>query len=252
MQRQPRTLRTQGVQCPYDGTGNDYLGRSHERAIRHQGFAALAAHSRRALPVRFSLFARIQQLGSAGTRTWVAVGAVTFVILAACRLGSQVISKINTNYVALEARRTFHLTPIPFQCEWNAVPVKDGMVTAIQAGFLAKNRTNKTLHLATARVVRPKLPSEPFSVLIWEPPSNKFNSIPPDATIQILVSINIHGTPRRFPQNIDDYIKIMDAPRRARKNRYDLAAVLAVKDDEGNEVRVNLPLRFGPTNNPFR
>jgi hypothetical protein len=166
------------------------------------------------------------------TRLWVTLGAVAAAILAACRLGSLVISHINSYRATREARRTFHLTPIPYRSFWGPTRQKDGaIVSQIRAEFMAKNRTGKILHLLTARVVRPKIPGELLHVFITTGVNDEFGNdcLPPGATLQTSLVIMIRGFPGRV-----------------RKNPTDLDAVLALKDDEGNEQRVKLPLKAIP------
>jgi hypothetical protein len=165
-------------------------------------------------------------------RKFVILGAGAFTILAVCRLGSLVISAINKYRADREARRTFHLTPISQRSYWGPARQKDGtIVSQIHAEFMAKNRTDKLLHLLTARVVRPKIAGEVVHVLILTGADSKFDvdCLPPGATMRISANIMIRGHPGRV-----------------RKNPLDLAAVVAVVDDEGNEQRVKLPLKAVP------
>jgi hypothetical protein len=165
-------------------------------------------------------------------RAWVTLGAVAFTILTVFRGGSLVISHINRYRADLEARRTFHLTPISYGCNWSATRQKDGtIVIHIHTEHIAKNRTNKILHLPTARVVRPKISGEVLQVSIASGSGSNFGvaCLPPGATVRVSVIIHIRGHPGRV-----------------RKNPLDLAAVLAVADDEGNEQRVKLHLKAIP------
>jgi hypothetical protein len=165
-------------------------------------------------------------------RKFVILGAGAFTILAVCRLGSLVISAINKYRADREARRTFHLTPISQRSYWGPTRQKDGtIVSQIRAEFMAKNRTNKILHLVTARVVKPKISGDVLEGLIFTGADSKFgvDCLPPGATMRIAAHIMIRGFPGRV-----------------RKNPPDLAAVLAVADDEGNEQRVKLPLKAIP------
>jgi hypothetical protein len=162
---------------------------------------------------------------------FVTLGAGAFTILAMGRLGSLVISHINRYRADLEARRTFHLTPISNQSFWNATRQKDGTILSqIRAEFIGKNRTARTVHLLTARLVRPKIPGEP-NVLIHTFAESKFgiDYLPSGTTSRISVTIVIMGFPGRVRENLPD-----------------LSAVLAVADDEGNEQRVKLPLKASP------
>jgi hypothetical protein len=166
------------------------------------------------------------------TRTWITLGAVVATILAASRLGSLIISHINSYRADLEARRTFYLTPIAQRSTWGATRQKDGtIVTTIRTEHIAKNRTDKMLHFPTARVVRPKISGEVLQVFIHTGSGSNFGvgCLPPGVTVPISVTILIRGFPGRV-----------------RKNLHDFAAVLAVADDEGNEQRVKLPLKAIP------
>ena len=166
-------------------------------------------------------------------RKWVILGAGAFTILAACRLGSLVISQINSYRTKLAARRTFHLTPIPHRSFWGPTRQKDGtIVSQIRAEFMVKNRTNKSLRLLTARVVKPNIPGDVLHVLLHTDVDSQYGDIdylPQGATIRLSVVLHVRGFPGRV-----------------RKNPPDLAAVLAVADDEGNEQRVKLPLKAIP------
>jgi len=91
---------------------------------------------------------------------------------------------------------------------------------------MTKNRTDKTLHLLTAQVVRPNKPGVVLQVLINTVADSKrwgVNALPPGDTIGVSVHIMIRGFPGRV-----------------RKNPSDLTVVLAVADDEGNKRRVKL------------
>jgi hypothetical protein len=170
-------------------------------------------------------------------RPWVNLGAITFIVLTACRLGSLVISHINSYRTNLEARRTFHLTPMSHNSFWGASPRGDGtIVTENGAMLIAKNRTNKNLHLATARVIRPKISGEVLDVSIrtGSETSDGLYYLLSGETEIITVSIHIGGFPRRV-----------------RKKLPNLAAVLAVADDEGNEQRVKLSLTPSPLSIEF-
>jgi hypothetical protein len=166
-------------------------------------------------------------------RTWLTLGAVAATILTVCRLGSLVISHINGNRANLEARRTFHLTPISHRSFWSATRQKDGtFVSQIRAEFMAKNRTNKSLRLLTARVVKPNIPGDVLHVSLHTDVDSQYGGIdylPQGTTMRLSVVIHIRGFPGRV-----------------RKTPPDLAAVLAVADDEGNEQRVQLPLKAAP------
>jgi hypothetical protein len=108
-------------------------------------------------------------------RKFVILGAGAFTILAACRLGSQVISQITSYRAKSEARRTFHLTPISHRSWWCPTRQKDGtIVTSLRAEFWAKNRTDKILHLLTSRVVKPKISGEVLQVSILTGADSKF------------------------------------------------------------------------------
>jgi hypothetical protein len=148
-----------------------------------------------------------------------------------CRFGSLIISAVNKYRANREAERLFHLTPISQRSFWGPSRQKDGtIVSQMRAKFMAKNRTSKFLPLLTARVVKPNIPGEVLNVFI-STGANRFDVsvLPPDATMPISVVIMIRGHPGRV-----------------RKDPLDLAAVLAVVDDEGNEQRVKLPLKAIP------
>jgi hypothetical protein len=128
--------------------------------------------------------------------------------------------------------RSGTLTPIPYRSFWGATRQKDGtIVSQIRAEFLAKNRTGKILHLLAARVVRPKIPGELLQAFITTPVDDAFgiDCVPPGATLHVTVNMLIRGYPGRV-----------------RKNPTELAAVLALKDDEGNEQRIKLALKAIP------
>jgi len=130
----------------------------------------------------------------------------------------------------MEARRTFHLTPISHRSFWSAIRQKDGtIVSQIRAEFMAKNRTNKSLRLLTARVVKPNILGDVLDVSLHTDVDSQYGGIdylPQGTTMRLSVVIHIR-----------------DFPGRVLKNPPDLAAVLAVADDEGNEQRVKLPLK---------
>jgi hypothetical protein len=221
------------LECAYDGTSNHHFGRGHEGSNRYQGFPALVVDRYRALPHHLSLYPKLSAAVPQETRTWLTLGAVAATILTGCRFGSLVISQINSYRARLEARRTFYLTPMSQHSFWTATRQKDGtFVSQIRAALMAKNRTNKTLHLLTARVVRPNMPGEVLQVFINTASDSSWhgvNALPPNDTILVSVNIMIRGFPGRV-----------------RENPPDLAVVLAVADDEGNEQRVKLPLKAAP------
>jgi hypothetical protein len=164
-------------------------------------------------------------------RKFVILGAGAFTILAVCRLGSLVISATNKYRADREARRTFHLTPTTQRSWWCPTRQNDGtIVTSLYAELMAKNRTDKFLHLLTARVVKPKISGEVLQVGIGTGADRyDVDGLPPGTTMRVSVTMQIRGHPGRV-----------------RKNPLGLAAVLAVADDEGNEQRVKLHLKAPP------
>jgi hypothetical protein len=167
---------------------------------------------------------------SEDTRTWLAVAATAFAIFAGCRFVSVIISLIGRYRSTLEAQRTFHLTPITYRSFWSATRQKDGtVVTQLRTEFMAKNRTDKILHLLTARVIRPKIRGQLLHVMILTGVDTNLgvDCLPPGATVHISVVIMIRG----FPAHVREHKKLRS-----------LAAVLSLADDEGNEQRVKLPL----------
>ena len=171
-------------------------------------------------------------------RRWVAVAAVTAAIFAACRFGSTVFSHVDQYRAEKQARRTFHLTPVTSRSSWCATRQKDQtIVTQMRAEFMAKNRTDKILHLLTARVVRPRISGEVLDVFIHTGADTEFgvDCLPPGATMRILVTMLIRG----FPGPV-------------RKKLPDLTATIAIADDNGNEQRVKLALKpIGPNLGEF-
>jgi hypothetical protein len=164
------------------------------------------------------------------TQTWIAVAAITFAIFAACRFASVSISKIEAYRAGQQAHRTFHLTPITHQCYWGVVRQKDGtVVMQTRTEFVAKNLTDKILHLLTARPVWPKIRGEILQVLIHTGAGSKYglDCLPPRATLPTSIMIMIRGLPASFRG------KTMPL----------LRAVLAVTDDERNEQRVRMSLK---------
>jgi hypothetical protein len=164
------------------------------------------------------------------TRRWITVAATVAVIFAACRFGSVIFSQVKQYRIDKEARRTFHLTPIPYRSFWHPVQQKDRtIVTQIRVELMAKNRTDKILRLLAAYVIKPKISGEILQVMIAtgaNPYNYEPDSLPPSETMHTTVVIMIRGFPGRL-----------------RKNLPDLAAVLALADDEGNEQRVRLTLK---------
>ena len=138
-------------------------------------------------------------------RPWLTLGAVAAAILTACRLGSLVISHINSYRAKMEARRTFHLTPISHRSFWSAIRQKDGtIVSQIRAEFMAKNRTNKSLRLLTARVVKPNIPGDVLDVSLHTDVDSQYGDIdylPQGTTIRLSVVIHIRGFPGRVRKN---------------------------------------------------
>jgi hypothetical protein len=138
-------------------------------------------------------------------RPWLTLGAVAAAILTACRLGSLVISHINSYRAKMAARRTFHLTPISHRSFWSAIRQKDGtIVSQIRAEFMAKNRTNKSLRLLTARVVKPNIPGDVLDVSIHTDVDSQYGGIdylPQGTTIRLSVVIHIRGFPGRVLKN---------------------------------------------------
>jgi hypothetical protein len=99
----------------------------------------------------------------------------------------------------------------------------------IRTELMAKNLTDKILHLLTARPVRPKIRGEVLQVFIHTGADSKYglDCLPPGATLHTSIMIMIRGLPAGFRG------ETMPA----------LTAVLAVTDDEGNEQRVRMSLK---------
>jgi hypothetical protein len=115
----------------------------------------------------------------------------------------------------------------PVTREWGEGSHSPGTAAPATALRAAEQGTAcKILHLVTARVVKPKISGDVLEGLIFTGADSKFgvDCLPPGATMRIAAHIMIRGFPGRV-----------------RKNPPDLAAVLAVADDEGNEQRVKLP-----------
>lgn len=174
------------------------------------------------------------------TQTWVALAACTFAIFAVCRFASVLIAHIRVYQAGLNARRTFHLTPVAQQCHWGSTEQADKtVVTQIAVRMIAKNSGSTALHLLTAQLIRPKIRGEVLNniLLIEDRLSGEYGSvhvtgkhIPPGAVRSIAVNILIRGVPKRRP---------------GKERR--LSVVLAVDDAEGNQQRVRLDLRsFDP------
>lgn len=172
-------------------------------------------------------------LASPTARPWVIFAAILFAILALCRFVSVVIAYASTRRAGRELRRTFHLTPIIEQCFISTSKQPDGsMVTQISAHFLAKNRTDKPLYLASARVIKPKIAGDHIQslLLIKAVQGNMYGTahvskhfVPPHDTLPASLTILTRGTPKKCGKEID--------------------TVLAVSDDDGNEQSVRLRLK---------
>lgn len=170
------------------------------------------------------------------TRLWIAVAAVAFGIFFACRFTSIVISDIKSYRASLEARHTFYLTPVAQQCHWGASRQPDGtIITQINITMTAKNRTDKTLHILTARLIRPRMSGETLNtiLLIEDRLSHEIGSvhatgrhIPSGAVRSIVVNMLIRGVPKQKAEKVRP-----------------LAVLLSVADAEGNQQRVKLRLR---------
>ena len=187
------------------------------------------------IAISLTTFRSVPELSAAvpqEARPWLTLGAGTATILTACRLGSLIISHINSYRAKVEARRTFHLTPMSQRSHWGPTRQPDGtIVSLIRTELIAKNRTDKILSLVTARVVRPKISGEVLQVFIHTDTGEDpiVGVLWPGGTSRVLVTIMIRGHPGHV-----------------RKNPVDLTAVLAVADEEGNEQRVKLPLKAFP------
>jgi hypothetical protein len=173
---------------------------------------------------------------SENTRTWVTVAAMTSAIFAGCRFASRVIAEIRTNRLNLKARRIFHLTPTTRDCHWGSTRQQDGTITThTTVSLMAKNLSDRMLHLLTARLIKPKISGEILAnfLLIEDRQTSEYGSvqmtgkhIPPDAIRALAITIIVRGVPKQ----------------KAGKLR-PLAAVLSIADAEGNEQRVKVDLR---------
>jgi hypothetical protein len=172
---------------------------------------------------------------------WVIPAATFGSLVCGCLALASIASAISSYVVAYhkqqEARRTFHLTPIPHQCHWGVSTQPDGtVVTQVAAHFLAKNRTDAPLHLLRARLLKPKIAGEVLQDLViirvergreygtdYAAGSNVHpRNIPPRGTLPISIMILIRGAPMKRSGMI--------------------AAILAISDDEGNEQCVTTEL----------
>ena len=222
------------------GTDN-HVGRiTRQNPLYHQRFSALVAHSHCPRPSRLSRSAIFRRSSFGGHRTWVTVAAITSAIFAGCRYVSLVIAEIRTYRLSLKARRTFHLTPTTRDCHWGSTRQQDGTITThIAVSLMAKNLSDRMLHLLTARLIKPKISGEILAnfLLIEDRQTSEYGSvqmtgkhIPPDAIRALAITIIVRGVPKQ----------------KAGKLR-PLAAVLSIADAEGNEQRVKVDLRpFDP------
>jgi hypothetical protein len=183
---------------------------------------------------------------SKDTRTWVTVATITSAIFAGCRFASLVIDEIRTYRLSLKARRTFHLTPTTRDCHWGSTRQQDGTITTqITVSLMAKNLSDRMLHLLTARLIKPKIAGEILTniLLIEDRQTREYGSvqmtgrhIPPDAIRALAITVIVRGIPKQ----------------KAGKVR-PLPAVLSIADAEGNEQRVKVDLRpFDPNATALR
>jgi len=157
---------------------------------------------------------------------WIKCAAVLFGILAAGKIISLLLGFIPKRKAQFDVRR-FHVMPT-HQCHWAITPQPNGsIVTQISGNFMVKNRTNASLQLLHAHVVKPKIRGELLQdlVLIKSEHSNMYGTsavsgqaIPPGASLPIAITILYRGVPRQ--------------------KHSELSAVIAFVDEEGNEQRV--------------
>lgn len=138
----------------------------------------------------------------------------------------------------VDARRTFHLTPIAHQCMWSASKQSDDtIVTQLAADFLVKNRTQAPVGLVVARVVKPLIGERWLKgrvlqdlILVRAPQGvcmaaqASGHTIPPRKTLPARVVILIRGKPAQQPHE-------------------PLSLTLAITDDDGNEQRIGVAFK---------
>jgi hypothetical protein len=101
----------------------------------------------------------------------------------------------------------FVITAIEDQCFWGVAQQPDGsFVTQISGHFLVKNRTDESLHLVKAKLIRPQIKGEVIhgGVIMQLPDRKIYGSahvtgtfIPPQAVLPVSASIIIRGVPRQ-------------------------------------------------------
>ena len=165
------------------------------------------------------------------TCLWIAVAAVSCGIFLESRFTSIAIAIIRKYHASLEARRTFHLTPLGQQSHWGTSQLPGGtVITNLTVVMDAKNRTNMPVTLLTSRLIRPKISGEITHnfVLIENRMNNQIiqRYIPPRTVRSIVVNMGIRGLPKQRPGKVQP-----------------LPVLIAVYDDEGNQQRIRLRLR---------
>lgn len=157
------------------------------------------------------------------------VALVAFGVLALFKWISLVVGALQASRASAKARKTFHATPITQQCHWSCSKQPDGsMSTQISAHLSVKNQSDAPLGLTTVRVISPKIRGDVLAefVTVREPQGPYYHAahesnsrIPPGTALPALALIIIGGLPRSSEER-------------------DLNVTLGIRDEDGNEQRV--------------
>lgn len=123
-------------------------------------------------------------------------------------------------------------TPISYQCQWSVSRQSDGSyITQLTIRCMVKNRSAEPLYLVRARLVKPRVASQPswVPVLVRDFPGSAFASAPvsgayvtPGSTAAIAVMFLVRGAIRRGTRPLKAIIEFEDAEGKRERLRVGL------------------------------
>ncbi len=183
----------------------------------------------------FLVVPEFSALVSPNTRAAIRFATVVAWILTACRSITPFVQVWRLLRAEAKARISFVITPIEHQCFWGVSQQTDGsVVTQISGHFMVKNRTASTLHLMTARLVKPRISGEVMPGLLTMRAVNSHmhgtahvsgHGIPPYQTLPVSTTILIRSTSPPKLGTIDAIVEMADADANKERVRITLRCV---------------------------
>jgi hypothetical protein len=181
---------------------------------------------------------QIAQALPTSLRPWIVITCVVSAALAIAQAMARLGAWLGQRSKSLKVRKTFHLTPNVMQSLWSAARQSDdSIVTQVVVRMLAKNLMDWPLALASCRLIRPRIRGE----VVYEDVSVRAV----DRNIYGSAAESGHLIPAHMSLPASAHIMIRGVPWL--KPKKEIRVILGVKDDEGNEQKIDLRMRVMPS-----